>query len=253
MARLGVIGTGLIGASIGLAARRRGWDVAGYDFDPAASSDAHRIGAIDSVVDRDEIYERSDVIAIATHVDATLEEVASLRSRELRERQLVIDVASVKGAIADAGANVAAFVPTHPMAGSERHGAGAAHADLFEGRTWCYVPTADGPRTSRAKAFIEELGAKAFAVDAREHDRIVALTSHLPQLIAYAFTRCVSERSRSEPELVDALCGPAARELLRLGRSAPQMWEEIFATNGDELARELHRFLRAIDDRRLSR
>ncbi len=253
MARLGVVGTGLIGASIGFAARARGWDVIGYDLDPAASSDAHRIGAIDSIADRDEIYERSDVIAIAAHVDATLDEIASLRSRHLRDWQLVIDVASVKGAVADAGANVAAFVPTHPMAGSERHGPGAARADLFEGRTWCYVPTPDGPRTSRAKAFIEELGATAFAVDAREHDRVVALTSHLPQLIAYAFTRCVDERAQSQPELVDALCGPAARELLRLGRSAPQMWGEIFTINSDALARELHRLLRAIDDRRLSR
>jgi prephenate dehydrogenase len=253
VARLGVVGTGLIGASIGLAARARGWHVAGYDLDPAASAGAQHIGAIDEVVDRDEIYERSDVVAIAAHVDATLDEVASLRARELRDRQLIIDVASVKGVIADEAARIAAFVPTHPMAGNERRGPGAARVDLFEGRTWCYVPTADEPRTSRARAFIEELGAKAIAVDAHEHDRIVALTSHLPQLVAYAFAQCVTQRAQSEPELVDALCGPAARELLRLGRSSPHMWDEIFAINNDALARELHRFLRAIDDRRLSR
>jgi prephenate dehydrogenase len=253
VAQLGLVGTGLIGASIGLAARARGWDVVGYDPDPSASAGAQRIGAIDEVADRDDLYDRSDVIAIAAQVNATLAEVAALRARELRERQLVIDVASVKGVIADEGARVAAFVPTHPMAGSERQGPDAARADLFEGRTWCYVPTLDERRTARARAFIEELGAKAIAVDAHEHDRIVALTSHLPQLVAYAFTQCVAERAQSDPELVDALCGPAARELLRLGRSSPHMWDEIFAINNDALARELHRFLRAIDDRRLSR
>lgn len=252
MPRLGIIGTGLIGASIGLAAQTRGWEVLGFDRDPAAASGALVGDAIDRVADRDEIYAACSVVAIAAPVSGTLEEIGTLRQRILHRDQLVIDVSSVKAPIAAAAEGIAGFVPTHPMAGGERHGPGAARADLFEGRYWCYVPGADEARTSQARAFIEGLGAKPVKVDAREHDAIVALTSHLPQLIAYAFSQCVSERSSQDPELVDALCGPAARELLRLGRSSPQLWDEIFSANNQALRAELARFLAAIDDRRIS-
>jgi prephenate dehydrogenase len=252
MPRLGIIGTGLIGASIGLAAQARGWEVLGYDRDPAAASGALIGDAIDRVAQRDEIYAACTVVAIAAHIGGTLDEIAALRRRILPRDQLIIDVSSIKAPIAAAADGVAAFVPTHPMAGGERHGPGAARCDLFKGRFWCYVPTADEQRTVRARAFIEELGAKPVKVDAREHDAIVALTSHLPQLLAYAFTQRVNERSGPNPELVDALCGPAAREFLRLGRSSPQMWDEIFSANSAALRAELSRFLATIDDRRIS-
>jgi prephenate dehydrogenase len=251
MPRLGIIGTGLIGASIGLAAQARGWEVLGYDRDPAAASSALINDAIDRVAEREEIYAESAVVVIAAHIRGTLDEIAALRRRVLPRDQLVIDVSSVKAPIAEAAAGISAFVPTHPMAGGERRGPGAARGDLFEGRFWCYVPTADEARTSQACGFIEELGAKPVRVDASEHDAIVALTSHLPQLLAYAFTQCVNERSGLNPELVDALCGPAAREFLRLGRSSPQMWDEIFSANNQGLRAELARFLATIDDRRI--
>ena len=252
MQRLGIIGTGLIGASIGLAAHARGWEVLGYDRDPAAAGGALIGEAIDRVASRDEIYAQCSVVAIAAHVSGTLDEIAALRQRVFHRDQLIVDVSSVKAPIAHAAAGIAAFVPTHPMAGGERHGPGAARADLFEGRYWCYVPTSDERRTSAARAFIEGLGAKPVKVDANEHDAIVALTSHLPQLLAYAFSQCVSERSGQDPELVDALCGPAARELLRLGRSSPQMWDEVFSANTQALRDELTRFLAAVDGRRIS-
>jgi prephenate dehydrogenase len=249
MPRLGIIGTGLIGASIGLAAHARGWEVLGHDRDPAAASGALIGEAIDRVAERDEIYAQCAVVAIATHISGTIEELATLRRRNLRSDQLVIDISSVKAPVALAAKGLDAFVPTHPMAGGERHGPGAARADLFEGRNWCYVPTADEARTAHARSFIEELGAKAVRVDPHEHDAIVALTSHLPQLLAYAFTQCVGERSAQNPELVDALCGPAAREFLRLGRSSPQMWDEIFSANNHALRAELTRFLATLDER----
>ena len=249
---VGVIGTGLIGASIGLAARERGWDSLGCDRDPAAATGALRNGAIDRIAERDEIYAAADVVIIAAHVSGTLEEIISLRRRALREDQLIIDVASVKEPIARAADGIATFVPTHPMAGGERRGPDAARSNLFEGRIWCFVPTADELRSAQARVFVEALGATSLAVEAREHDAIVALTSHLPQFIAYAFTQCVSERASSDPALVDSLCGPAARELLRLGRSSPQMWDEIFAANGEALHSELQRFRKAIDARRIS-
>lgn len=254
MARLGIIGTGMIGGSIGSAARARGWDVRGCDRDPVTARRAIDLGAIDRVAGRDELYAVCDVVVIAAHVDATVEEVRALHARALRDDQLVIDVASVKAPIVRAAGGLAAFVPTHPMAGSERSGPAGARADLFAGRTWVYVPTHDAARTERAFAFITQLGANAVAVpDAEMHDAIVALTSHLPQRIAYAFTQLVNERAEHDPALVDALCGPAARELLRLGRSSRAMWDDIFAANGDAVEREFERLRELIeDDRRLS-
>ena len=240
-----------MGGSIGLAARARGWEVFGYDRDPAAATSAVVSEAIDRVAERDEIYSKCSVVAIAAHISGTLEEIGSLRRRPLPSDQLILDVSSVKLPIAKAAQGIAAFVPTHPMAGGERRGPGAARGDLFEGRFWCYVATPDALRTAQARAFIEGLGAKAVKVDPQEHDAVVALTSHLPQLIAYAFSRCVNERAVQDPELVDWLCGPAAREFLRLGRSSPQMWDEIFAANAEALRRELTHFLAALNDRRI--
>jgi prephenate dehydrogenase len=252
VARLGIIGTGLIGASIGLTARSRGWEVVGCDRDPAAAAGALRAEAIERVSERDEIYTSCDAVVIAAHVSGTLEEIAGLRRRPLRNDQVILDVASVKAPIARATADIETFVPTHPMAGAERRGPDAARADLFTGRVWCYVPTQSAAHTAQAVAFVEVLGAKAVAVEAEQHDAIVALTSHLPQLLAYAFSERVNDRGASEGEIVDALCGPAARELLRLGRSSPQMWDEIFAENRDALEREVQHFRKALDDRRLS-
>jgi len=250
---LGIIGTGMIGSSVGLAARQRGWNVLGYDVFTLSAGLAIDAGAVERVASRDEIYAACEVIVIAAHVAATIDELAALRLRSLRDDQLVIDVASVKAPIIRAAAGMHAFVATHPMAGSERSGPQAARADLFTERTWCYVPGEDAARTERARSLIEGFGAVPFAVDAQEHDAIVALTSHLPQLLAYAFTQRVGDlRAAHDPALVDALCGPAARELLRLGRSSPQMWNDIFAANGEAVQGELERLQRAIDDRRLS-
>ncbi|HTU70786.1 MAG TPA: prephenate dehydrogenase/arogenate dehydrogenase family protein [Candidatus Baltobacteraceae bacterium] len=252
MSRLGIIGTGLIGASVGLAARSREWEVFGYDSTAEGLRGALGCGAIDSAVEQPSaIYATCDVIVIAAHLNATLAEVAALRSRPLRDDQLVIDVASVKEPVARAGAGVGAFVPTHPMAGGEQRGPAAARSDLFRGRTWCYVPTADERRTAAARVFVAKLGAEPVAVDAAQHDRIVALTSHVPQLVAFAFAQCVNERAVQAPELVEALCGPVARELLRLGRSSQPMWDEIFAANAGAVRAELAHLEEVIDDRRI--
>jgi prephenate dehydrogenase len=253
MRQLGIIGTGLIGASIGLAARGRGWRVLGYDVDSHATSQAQLVGALDRIAERDEIYETCALVGIATHIKGTLDEIEALRKRPARDDLLVIDIASVKEPIARAAGGIASFVPTHPMAGSERSGPEAARADRFEGRTWCYVPTADAQRTTRARAFVASLGAMPVAVDAKKHDRTVALTSHLPQLVAYVLSERINERAREDAELVAALCGPAARELLRLGRSSRAMWDEIFEINGADVETELTKLREALDDRRLSR
>lgn len=236
---LGIVGTGLIGGSIGIAARARGWRVIGYDLHEPASREALDAGAIDEAVHRAQLYDRSDVVVIAAHVQGTLAELTRLALERPSRPKLMIDVASVKAPVARAGSVIDRFVPTHPMAGTERSGAANARGDLFEGRSWAVIETGDQTATGNAHAFVTSLGAHAVAVDAQEHDRIVALTSHLPQLLASAFAGRVHERRLNDAAAVDALCGPTAKELLRLGRSPFAMWRDIFASNGDAIAREL--------------
>jgi prephenate dehydrogenase len=247
---LGIIGTGLIGASIGLAARTQAASVLGCDASATATAEALSAGAIDAIAPRDQIYATCDVIVIATHLDGTLAELQHLQASPTAA-QLVIDVASVKLPVVRAANGIANFVPTHPMAGSQRRGASSARADLFVARTWAYVLTADETRVRAARTFIEGLGAIPVAFDAAEHDKIVALTSHLPQVLASSFAAGLHSRASFDAEKLDALCGPAARELLRLGESPFGMWREILRYNAEHVTREARLFadiLRSVAD-----
>ncbi len=251
--RVGIIGTGLIGSSIGFACRERGDTVVGFDQDTSTLRFAVVRGAIDDTATRSEIYATCEAVVIALPLDVTIDEVCSLAERSFRPEQFVIDVASVKSPIEEAGRGIEVFVPTHPMAGSEKTGPTGARGDLFERRWWCYVSTRDEDRTQAARAFIDRLGAYPCGVDAREHDRIVATTSHLPQLVAYAFKRCVDGLVTSmDGRTVSALCGPVAQELLRIAESPRAMWDPIFAANAAEIEDALERLEREIDDRRIS-
>jgi prephenate dehydrogenase len=239
---LGVIGTGLIGASIGLRARAAGTYVMGCDARDEAAAEAAANGAIDRAVSWEELVEASDTIVVAAYLSGTLETIERLRLEPPRKAALILDVASVKAPVVAAADGLAPFVATHPMAGSERSGPSAARADLFEAATWAYVPSGEGARDERARRFIGMMGANAYAVDADEHDRIVALTSHLPQLIAWCYARVVT---RDDPR-AGVLCGPVARELLRLGGMSDAMWRDVLHANAVRIEPALRDFVRQI-------
>jgi prephenate dehydrogenase len=223
---IGLFGVGLIGGSIGMRARANGARVLGYDRDPAALAQAHACGAIDAAASEDELTQLADVLILAAHLEPTLEKLAALR-REYRPRAtLVMDVASVKVPVVAAARGLANFVATHPLAGSERAGARAARADLFEGRSWPYVPSGEERLDRHAREFIAALGGVPFALSAEEHDRAVGLTSHLPQLLAVAYARLMRDRDVDE-----RLCGPVARELLRISKMSFAMWRDILRAN----------------------
>lgn len=232
MTTLGIIGTGLIGASIGMRAREFGWRVIGCDADSGAAEEAVRCVAIDESVSRDTLLERANTIVIAAHVAGTLAHLEHMRSVQPRNARLIIDIASVKAPVVEAARGVRNFVPTHPMAGRERSGPRAAARDVFEGKTWLYVPTGDRELDWRAVEFIGAFGASPVEVNAEEHDRIVAFTSHLPQVFATLFAR------RAAPQH-EAYMGPVARELMRLSRSNPAMWHGILEANAANIASEL--------------
>lgn len=230
---LGIIGTGLIGASIGLRGRDLGWRVIGFDAQAAAAGTALQRGAIDEIVTHDAVYEHADTVVIAVPPRATVEELGTLRARSVRAT-LVLDVASVKTPVCDAARGVANFVATHPLAGSDRSGPGAARATLFFGKPWIYMPAADKALELRARDFIAAMGARAIASEPAAHDDILALTSHLPQLLATLFSKTLRQQSIADAE---SFCGPVAAELLRLGNSNAELWREIFAYNSENVAR----------------
>ncbi len=254
---LGIIGTGLIGGSIGMRARENGWRVIGYDAHAPAAEEALACGAIDEAVSRETLDERADVIVIAAHIAGTISELERMRFSQPHHARLIIDVASVKAPIVQAARGVRNFVATHPMAGRERSGPSAAARDVFDGKTWLYVPTGNRDLDRRAAEFIGALGATPVEIDAGEHDRIVAFTSHLPQVLATLFatratchpevhTKCHPEvDTKCHPEVskggrgIEAFFGPVARELMRLSRSSPAMWHDILDANRENICREL--------------
>jgi len=202
-----IAGLGLIGGSIGIALRRSGWHVAFFDSDrgliPGAAAD-ERVQSLDG---------HADIIILATPVDVAITQLASIRA------PLVTSVCSVMKplrAIADDG-----FVAGHPLAGSQERGIGAARGDLFDGATWFI------DRDNRlVREVIAACGARAEIVDAAEHDRAVALTSHLPQILSTALAAYL------ESQQVDLrFAGPGLKTLLRLAGSDASIWSPIIAAN----------------------
>ncbi len=240
---LGIFGVGLIGGSLGLRARAGGVYVIGCDADPAALDAASAAGAIDAAATPETLANRSNTLVIATHLEPTLRELERLAGRPGPSPGLVLDVASVKVPVVVAGARVANFVATHPMAGSERSGAGAARANLFDGCPWAYVPTGDADLDARAREFIRWFGGVPVATMADAHDRVVALTSHVPQIVASCYANLLG-KGESEAQ---QLRGPVARELLRIsGMNAP-MWRDILRANGSNIEPELRRLANALN------
>ncbi|MGP6157682.1 MAG: prephenate dehydrogenase [Vulcanimicrobiaceae bacterium] len=234
--RVGVVGTGLIGASVALSARATGMRVTGYDAEAERARRALARGALDAVASGLDELAEADVLVLAVPLEVTLATLASL-VLDPPAAELIVDVASLKAPVRLAGAGLPNFVPTHPIAGSERSGPDAARADLFRGKAWTYEPAAAPQAVERARAFIAALGARPVPVDSYEHDRIVALTSDLPQLVAVALGALLAPRL-AEP-VVGELCGSGMRGAIRLGASPWSMWHSILRANGAPVAQEV--------------
>jgi prephenate dehydrogenase len=178
----------------------------------------------------------SDVLVLAAPLDATLAHLAELTTFD-RLPSLTLDVASVKEPVARAGSGLAGFVATHPIAGSERSGVASARAELFEGKIWAYDAHAAPERVARVEAFIAAMGATPLGIDPSEHDRVVALTSHLPQLVSVALGRQLD--ASLDSTVVSALCGTGMASMLRLAGSSWTMWRAILGANARPVAQEV--------------
>ena len=247
--RITIIGTGLLGASAGLALRAAGFrgGIVGWNRGTEGAQLALDAGAIDSIAtDALEAARESQVVLLATPVYAILDWMEKL-SGVLGPEHLVTDVGSTKGQITTAAGRLfnqsdrAAFLPGHPMAGKERGGAALADADLFRGAVWLFTDNATWQRSPHSAALIKTwrewvvaIGSKTIDLDPARHDELVAWVSHLPQFVATALSALLQDEVGAAPELRD-VGGRALREMTRLGASPYSMWRDIAATNSDAI------------------
>ena len=246
-----VVGVGLIGGSLALAARKAGLveTVAGVDADPGHRDMALATGMVDRVAgELPADLPRADLVVLAvpvTEIVSLLPEVA----RHVKDGCLVTDVGSVKGPILAAGDAAFAdgrFVAGHPIAGQERSGPAAARPDLFDGANWIVTPSplTSRPAVERVSALWRGVGSTIVTMEAGWHDEVFAAVSHLPHLVAYALMDAVLGMPQGDERLKFAAGG--LRDFTRVAASHPLMWRDIFLMNRDPILRVLAAYREAL-------
>lgn len=234
MTRVAILGTGLIGGSLGLAlSQAGGYEVKGYDPDPDTRARAQERGAaLESFGSPGLAVAGAEVVVLACPISVTSRLMTDIAGR-LAEGAVVTDVGSAKGEVVDLGAELLgdAFLGGHPMAGSEQHGIEAADAQLFREALWVLTPTTStrAATYSAVADMVVAAGAKPIAVEASVHDLLVARLSHVPQLAASAVVDMAAAAGDEE-----ALLGLAAggfRDVTRIAASDPDMWVAILRAN----------------------
>jgi len=237
-----VVGLGLIGGSMAAAMRASGCaqHLRGYDLDPSAREQAEACGVVDAVAPTLEAALRGADIVVVAVPTLAVECVFEAIRDHAPPGVLITDVASVKGSVLDAARRVfgslpPGLVPGHPIAGSERSGVGAARADLFHGHRVILTPHAQSSAAAvaRMREIWELAGATVVCMDAGEHDRVLALTSHLPHVLAFTLVNVLSKQDASEEIFRFAAGG--FRDFTRIASSDPVMWRDIALANREAL------------------
>jgi prephenate dehydrogenase len=244
--RVAVIGTGLMGASVALAARRRGDDVVGWDPDPAALAAAVERGAVVPTASLEEALAEAELAVVAAPIAQLPATVAAALAAS--SDATVTDVGSTKASVVEAAAGSPRFVGGHPICGSETRGAENASAGLFEGATWFLTPVAqtDPDRHRQVHGFITDVGATPVAIDADAHDRLVALTSHVPHVLAnIVANQTGASRVEGHEPLTHA--GGSLRDMTRIAGANPRIWVDIFLDNAERIRAELSEHRRRIE------
>jgi prephenate dehydrogenase len=240
-----IVGVGLIGGSFGLALRKAGFGgpILGVSSDRSIH-EAVAVGAIDRGASLEEAAGTCDVLFLSQPISGILETLRKLDPL-VRPETLVTDAGSTKQAIvrqAERSLRRCTFLGGHPMAGKEQRGAGAADADLFRGRPWVFTSDLEHP----LRRWVEKFGAREILLDAATHDRLVAWSSHLPQLASTALASVLSERA---PDAA-AVAGPGLIDSTRLAMSSYDLWRDIIDTNREEIIRALDGYIEKLQDLR---
>lgn len=257
MRRVLIVGTGLIGASVGLALRAAGFDgeIIGTGPTEQTLETARTLGAIDRWHARDDagaVAAASDAILLAGPVLSILDWMQRL-APILGEHQLVTDVGSTKVQICELAAKLGynqpgrpRFLPGHPMAGKESGGAALAEATLFHNAMWLFTPAAEAAQSALEaewRQWVAKLGARTMDLDPARHDEICAWVSHLPQMISTALAALLEDTFSGDPvrrDEIGAIGGRALQETTRLGASPYSMWRDIALSNTEPIAATLH-------------
>jgi prephenate dehydrogenase len=247
--RLAIVGTGLIGASVGLAAKRAGIEhVVGYDADSEALAVAAERGAVDEASESlVAAVEEAELAVVATPVARLVQDVATALSAG--DAATVTDVGSTKGRLCAQVEDRARYIGGHPVCGSEARGPGHASADLFEGATWFLtpLPETEPERYRLLHGFVSSLGAVPVAIDPEAHDRLLALTSHLPHALAnIVLNHAGSLRVHGHEPL--AAAGGSLRDMTRVAGANPRIWIDIFLDNAGELRSALAEHRRRVEE-----
>lgn len=236
--RTAIIGVGLIGGSVGLAARERIdglGEIVGFDPAPGVLEEAVRLGVIDRAAGSvEEAADGADLVILASPV-ATLAENAKRALAVAHEDAVVTDVGSTKREIV-AAIDDPRFIGGHPIAGAETAGVEHARADLFEDSTWFVTPTPNttGVGLERLMRFAKNLGAQPHAVDAADHDKLLADISHLPHVLANALVTQAAGSINTEDGSI-AVVGPSFRDATRVAGANSSIWRDIYLSNHDAL------------------
>ncbi len=249
-AKVALIGVGLIGSSMAHAMRRGGLaaHIAGYARSPRTLEKARAIGFADTLHDRLASAVRdADLVVLATPV-GTFGSLAKEMSPDLKPGAILSDVGSVKTAVVrDVTPFVPGgvhFIPAHPIAGTEQSGPEAGFAELFDGR-WCILtppPGTDAQAVEKLKSFWQRMGSQVEIMDPKHHDLVLAITSHVPHLIAYNIVGTAADlETVTESEVIKYSAG-GFRDFTRIAASDPTMWRDVFLNNREAVLEMLGRF-----------
>ena len=230
-----IVGTGLVGGSIGLALRARGWWVTGRDADPACAQRAQGLGALDAVGDDP----AAEITFVATPVGAVVAEATRALADARHPGAVVTDVAGVKAPVVR-GIDAPGFVGGHPMAGSEQVGVEGASESLFVGATWVLTPTevTSADAYARLSGVITSLGAEVLSLSPEKHDALVAMVSHVPHLTAASLMN-LADRAAEEHAALLRLAAGGFRDMTRVAAGAPDIWPDVCAENSPAIVAAL--------------
>ncbi|WP_432201796.1 prephenate/arogenate dehydrogenase family protein [Erythrobacter sp. W53] len=247
--RIAIIGLGLLGGSLGLALAERAPNIVttGYDGDADVRARAAERGLVGQVCDTaEDAAAEADLVILCVPVGA-MEEAARAIAPALRSDAIISDVGSSKQSVASALKAALpghTIIPAHPVAGTEQSGPDAGFAELFAGR-WCILtPAEDAPEEAvkAVRAVWEKLGSKVEIMDAEHHDVVLAVTSHIPHLIAYTIVGTASDLEEVTRGEVIKYSAGGFRDFTRIAASNPVMWRDVFLNNKSAVLEVLGRF-----------